>query len=78
MSMISTSFSTFSPLPLSFFLTRSFVMASCSTVSFWANDLVKSLLALVSTTIVVEGKCNFIPFFTVVLAEGTSSSSGAG
>jgi hypothetical protein len=53
-------------------------MDSCSTVSFWADDLVKGLLSLVSTTIVGEGKSKFIPFFTVVLSEGTSSSFGAG
>jgi hypothetical protein len=41
-------------------------------------DLVKGLLALVSTTTIGEGKSNFLPFFSVVLAKGTSSNSGVG
>jgi hypothetical protein len=76
--MISTSFSTFSPLPLSLFLIGDFVMASCSTVTLWVDDLVKGLLALVSTTAIGEGNYNFLPFLAMVLAKGTSSSSSAG
>jgi hypothetical protein len=53
MSIVSTSFSTFSPLPLPFFLIGAFIVASFSAVSFWDDDLVKGLLALVSTPTVV-------------------------
>jgi hypothetical protein len=53
-------------------------MDSCSAISFLVDDLVKGLLDLVSIAIVGEGKSNFLPFFTVFLDEGTSSSSGAG
>lgn len=53
-------------------------MTSISASSLWVDDLVKGLLALVSIVAVGEGKCNFLPFLAVVLAEATSSSSGAG
>ena len=78
MSMISTCFSTFSILPLSFLLIGASATTSCSKVSFLADDLVKGLLALVSTAAVGEGKSNFLPILSMVLAEGIFSSSGAG
>jgi hypothetical protein len=78
MSMILTCFSTFSILPLSFLLIGASAMTSCSIVSFLADDLVKGLLSLVSIAAVGEGKSNFLPFLPMVLAEGISSSSGAG
>jgi hypothetical protein len=53
-------------------------MTSCSAVSFLVDDLVKGLLALVSTAVVGEGKSKFLPFFPMVLAEGIYSSSRAG
>jgi hypothetical protein len=59
-------------------LDRSFCYDLFSTVSFLVDDLVKGLLALVSTATVGEGKSNFLPFFPVVLAEGISANSGVG
>jgi hypothetical protein len=53
-------------------------MTYISSSSLWDDDPVKGLLTLVSTATLGEGKCNFLPFLVVVLAEGTSSSSGAG
>jgi hypothetical protein len=76
--MTSIGFPTVSPLPLSFFLTEALVMTSVSTSSLWDDDLVKGLLTLVLAAAIGEGKYNVLPFLAVILAEGTSSSSGVG
>jgi hypothetical protein len=78
MSMNSTCFSTVSILPLSFLLTEASIMTSFSTVSFLVDDLVKGLLALISTAIAGEGKSNFLPFLPMALVDGISASFGAG
>jgi hypothetical protein len=78
MSMTSICFSTVSILPLSFLLTRDYVMTYFSVVSLLVDDLVKVLLSLLSTATVGEGKSNLLPFLPVVLAEGISANSGTG
>jgi hypothetical protein len=54
------------------------IMSYFSTLSFFVDDLVKHLLALVSTATDGDGKNNLLPFVPVALADGISANSGAG
>jgi hypothetical protein len=77
--MTSIGFPTMSLLPLAFFQTETLSVIYVSTFSLWDDDLVNGILFLVSSTTIGEGKCNFLPFLAVYLAnEGTSSSLGVG
>jgi hypothetical protein len=64
-SITSMCFSIASTLPLPFFLTGAYIMSSFSTLSFFVDDLVKGLLALVSTAIDGDGKSNILPIVPV-------------
>jgi hypothetical protein len=51
---------------------------SFSILSFFADDLVKFLLTLVSTTRDGDEKSNLLPFVLVALADGIYANSRAG